>query len=569
MIKLFWSGLLTVLLLSGCGWDGTATRPNDFTTLTSIQIVPASTTIAAGTSTRLTVIGSYSGQFTRDVTDQATWSSDNTAVAGFITASSPSRVTGVAPGSAILKATVGNLSATSTLTVSSATIQTVTVTPSAPIVAKGLSTQLSASGTFSDATTQDLTFDAAWASDTPAVATVGDLPASKGLVQGVAVGTATVSATFGGIQGTATVTVKQAVVQSIAVTPANPSILSISSTVFKATGTYSDGTIADISNSVTWSSSQPGFATIAAGGAATTLAQGATLIAATLDGAIGATNLKVTGGNLTGIAIAPADIRLVTGTSVRMTATGTFSNGSTRDITGAVVWSVADSSIANVLPAGGNLAWLNALAVTPLLNPTTVSATYKTLVTTTRLTVDAPTLQSITISPARLDLTAGTSSRFTVTGNFSGGTSQDVTYNTTWTSDSSGIAAVGTTGTNKGRVNGVSSGTTSINAAYGGFTVAAPVTVTARTIDTLTVSGATLLTSGNQVKFTASALYTDLTRTDVTEDAVWSLSVDKPYVAILADSAIQPGQVVGVDTGSSALTAIFNGKTVSATVTVP
>ena len=128
-----------------------------------------------------------------------------------------------------------------------------------------------------------------------------------------------------------------------------------------------------------------------------------------------------------------------------------------------------------------------------------------------------------------------------------------MTYNTTWTSDFSGIAAVGTAGTNKGRVNGVSSGTTGINAAYGGLTVTAPVTVTARTIDTLTVSGATLLTSGNQVKFTASALYTDLTRTDVTEDVVWSLSVDKPYVAILADSAIQPGQVVGVDTGWSAL----------------
>jgi hypothetical protein len=569
MIKLFWSGLLTVLLLSGCGWDGTATRPNDFATLTSIQIVPASTTIAAGTSTKLTVIGSYSGQFTRDITNQATWSSDNTAVAGFITASSPNRVTGIAPGSAILKATVGGLSATSSLTVSSATIQTVTITPSAPNIAKGLSTQLSASGTFSDATTQDLTFDAAWTSDTTAVATVSDAAASKGLVQGVTVGTATISASFGGIPGTALVTVKQAVVKSIAVTPVNPSILSISSTVFKATGTYSDGTVADISSLVTWSSSQPGFATIADGGAAATLAQGTTLIAATLDGTIGATNLKVTGGNLTGIAVAPADIRLVNGTSVRMTATGTFSNGSSRDITASVDWSVADSTIANVLRPGGNLAWLNALAVTPLLSPTTVSATYKTLVTTTRLTVDAPTLQSITISPARLDLTAGTSGRFTVTGNFSGGGSQDVTYNTTWTSDLPGIAAVGTSGTNKGRVNGVSSGSATITAVYGGLTITAPVTVTARTIDTLTVSGTTLVTSGNQVKFTATALYTDLTRNDVTEDAVWSLPVDKPYVAILADSTNQPGQVVGVDTGSAALTAIFSGKTVSATVTVP
>jgi hypothetical protein len=144
-----------------------------------------------------------------------------------------------------------------------------------------------------------------------------------------------------------------------------------------------------------------------------------------------------------------------------------------------------------------------------------------------------------------------------------------VTYNTTWTSDLPGIAAVGTAGTNKGRVNGVSSGSATITAVYGGLTITAPVTVTARTIDTLTVSGTTLVTSGNQVKFTATALYTDLTRKDVTEDAVWSLPIDKPYVAILADSTNQPGQVVGVDTGSAALTAIFSGKTVSATVTVP
>lgn len=572
MINLFWSGLLTVLLLSGCGWDGTPTRPNDFTTLTSIQVVPASTTIAAGTSTKLKVIGSYSGQFTRDITDQATWSSDTPAVAAFITASDPSRVTGVAPGSAILKATVGDLSATSTLTVSNATITAMTVTPASATVPIGLTSQFTASGTFSDGTiitTQDMTFDATWTSGSPTVATVSDLPASKGLAKGLAIGPATITATFGAVSNFATLNVTAAIVQSIAVTPVNPSILSLSSTVFKATGTYSDGTTADISSLATWSSSQTGVATIAAGGAATTLAQGAALIGAALDGVVGATNLKVTGGNLTGVAISPTNIRLINGTSVRMTATGTFSNGSTRDITGVVAWSVADTTKANLLPAGGNLAWLNALAVTPLLNPTTVSAKYNTLTTTTSLTVNAPILQSIAISPASLDLTAGTSSRFTLTGNFDDGTSQDVTYNTVWSSSLPGTASVGNLGIEKGRVSGVAAGSATISAAYGGLTITAPVTVTVRTISTLTITGTTAVTSGNQVRFTATAVYSDTTSKDVTEDAVWALSVDKPYVAILADTANQPGQAVGVDTGSTALTAQLGGKTATATVSVP
>jgi hypothetical protein len=46
-----------------------------------------------------------------------------------------------------------------------------------------LTTQFSAVGTFSDATTQDLTFDADWASSDPAVATIGNTPGDKGLAR--------------------------------------------------------------------------------------------------------------------------------------------------------------------------------------------------------------------------------------------------------------------------------------------------------------------------------------------------------------------------------------------------
>lgn len=567
MINLLWSGLFIMLALSGCGWNGAPTRHNDFVPLTSIEIVAVSPTIAAHTSTNLTVNGNFSGLFTRDVTDQAVWSSDTPTVADFVTAGSPNRVTGLSPGTAVLTATVGGVSTTFRLTVSSATITHMTITPADPSIAKGRSTQFAVSGNFSDGTTQVMTFDADWASSAPDVATVSNVPTSKGFAQSLAVGASTITATFEGVSGTTLLTVTEVVLQSITVSPPNPSILSLSTGSFHATGTYSDGSTADITSLAAWNSSRSGIATIS-GGAAKTLSQGTTTISATLAGVSGTSTLKVTGGNLTGIVLSSADLRPVRGTTSRLTATGSFSNGTSRDVTGGVEWSVASTSVATVTTPGGNQAWLNALAVASI--PTTVTAQFGSVTATTNLTVIAPLLQSIAISPTSLDLTVGTSDRFTVTATFNDGTTQDVTANANWISSVSTAAAVGNTGLAKGQVSGISvAAPVIITAAYGGLTATATVTVRARILATLVISSTPAVTvvSGNQVKFTATATYTDGTSKDVTEDTTWS--IDKPNVAILADSLSQPGQVVAVDTGSATLTAGFPGKTQTVTVTVP
>lgn len=574
MFRLICSGVVLLLLLTGCSSES-PTRPNDFTPLTSIQIVPAdqaiaaSRSIAAHTSTKLTVIGDYSGLFPRDITDQAVWSSDAPAVAAFVTPGFPSRVTGLAPGSAVLTATVGGVSTTFTLTVTSATATALTVTPAAQTLPKGLTAQFAATGTFSDGTTQDITFDADWGSSAPGVATVGNVAGSKGLAQGVAAGTATIGATFGAASNTALLTVTEVVLQSIAVAPANPSILSLSTGKFTATGTYSDGTTADITGQATWSSSQPGFATIAAGGAATTVAPGTTSISATLNGVTGATNLKVTGGSLTGITVKLATPRLVKGTVAPISAIGSFNNGSSRDITGAVGWSVANTTVASVSTPGGNVAFLSADAASPA--PTTVKAAFGTVIATTNLTVAAPLVQSLAISPASLDLAAGSTGRLTATATFSDGTTQDVTDSADWSSNAAATATVDNTGLAKGRVHGVAAGLTTISASFGGRTVTTPATVTVRTrtLATLTVTNFPALTvgPGNQVSFTATATYADGTTQDVTEATTWTLG--NPNVAILADSVNQPGQIVGVDAGSTPLTASFGGKTQTVTITVP
>ncbi|ALC16955.1 hypothetical protein DSOUD_2190 [Desulfuromonas soudanensis] len=568
MRRLLCTGLL--LFLAGCGSDDQATRPNDFTPLTSIEIVSPLASIAPLTSIPLQAIGNYSGLFPRDITDRVLWEITTPTLAEFTPPEVPGRVKGLAPGTATLTATLGEISATYDLEITSATITALTIAPAAPTVHKGLTIQLMANGTFSDATSQDLTFDSVWTSDFPSFATVGDTVTSKGRVKGIEVGSADITATFDTASDSTTVTVTAPQLQSITITPANPSVLSIAQTSFTATGHYSDGTELINPPNVTWSSSIPAVATtIAATGMTTTLKEGTTTISASLDGVNANTSLQVTGGNLTAISLTPLPT-MALGTTQRIFATGSFSNGTTRDITGQADWTVDDSTKATVV-RDNSLAWITADAATVALTPATIFAKRGTVEGSIPLTVVNPTLNSLSITPTSLDLTVGTSDRFTVTGTYTGGHTQDLTSSANWSSSAAAVEAFNL-GVNKGRVKGVVAATSqaaTITAGFGVQTATANVgSVIQRTLQSLAISAqpATFI-PGTQVQFTATATYSDNTTHVVTEDTVWS--VDKTNVAILADTVNQPGLAVAVDSGAATLTAAFGGKTATRALTVP
>ena len=67
-------------------------------------------------------------------------------------------------------------------------------------------------------------------------------------------GTSTITATLGGVTGSTVLTVSPAVLQSIAVTPANPSVPEGRTEQFTATGTFSDNSTEDLTSQVTWAS---------------------------------------------------------------------------------------------------------------------------------------------------------------------------------------------------------------------------------------------------------------------------------------------------------------------------
>src|SRR5262249_53242226 len=81
---------------------------------------------------------------------------------------------------------------------------------------------------------------------------------------------------------------------SIAVTPANSSIVVGTAQQFQATGTYSDSSTQSLSGQVTWASTTTAVATIDSAGKASGVKVGATMINATLGSISGSTTLTVT-----------------------------------------------------------------------------------------------------------------------------------------------------------------------------------------------------------------------------------------------------------------------------------
>src|SRR5262245_51483835 len=106
---------------------------------------------------------------------------------------------------------------------------------------------------------------------------------------------------------TVTAAAPTATLTSIAVNPANPSVARGGSQQLTATATLSDGTTQDVTNGVTWNTSDANVATVsnAAGsqGLATGINAGSTTITAARDGVNGTALLTVTPATLTSIAV--------------------------------------------------------------------------------------------------------------------------------------------------------------------------------------------------------------------------------------------------------------------------
>src|SRR5580704_1845123 len=231
-----------------------------------------------------------------------------------------------------------------------------TVTPGTASILAGNQQQFLATALFADGTTQDQTASVTWSSSNSAVATI----VAGGLATGVTAGTANITASLPGRTSNAAVlTVTSAtVLQSIAVTPAFPTLAAGGTQQFTATGTYLNTvtnmtSTQDITGQVTWASATAATATISASGLATAVANGTSVISATLSGVTGQTTLTVGTAVAVGLKVAPASPNAAVGTTVPFTALELLSNGLTQPLTGAVTWTSGTTGTATIAASTG------------------------------------------------------------------------------------------------------------------------------------------------------------------------------------------------------------------------
>jgi uncharacterized protein YjdB len=225
-------------------------------------------------------------------------------------------------------------------------LASVTVSPANPSIAGTTSQQFTAKATYSDETPEkDVTPDAAWTSSDPSVATVS----SSGLATPAQPGTTTITASLQGRSASTTLTVTNAQLQSIDVTTASPSIANGTRAQFTATGHFDDSTAQDLTSQVTWTSSDSSV-TISNTGLATSTALGAatSTITATLGTIPGFTTLTVKDVTLTSMSVTPATATIKVGLAQQFTATGTFSDLSTQNMTGEATWTSSAESVATI-----------------------------------------------------------------------------------------------------------------------------------------------------------------------------------------------------------------------------
>ncbi|MBK8100675.1 MAG: Ig-like domain-containing protein [Planctomycetes bacterium] len=425
------------------GVVGSTTLTVTAAALVSIAVTPALPSIALGYAQQFAATGTFSDNSTQDLTTAVTWSSGTLATATISNAGGTEGLaTSVATGTTAITAThaATSIAGSTTLTVTAAALVSIAVTPALPSIALGYTQQFAATGTFSDNSTQDLTTAVTWSSGTLATATISNAGGTEGLATSVATGTTAITATHAAtsIAGSTTLTVTAAVLVSIAVTPALPSIALGYTQQFAATGTFSDNSTQDLTTAVTWSSGTLATATISnAGGTeglATSVATGTTVITAThaATSIAGSTTLTVTAAVLVSIAVTPALPSIALGYTQQFAATGTFSDNSTQDLTTAVTWSSGTLATATISNAGGT----EGLATSVATGTTTITATHAatSIAGSTTLTVTAAVLVSIAVTPALPSIALGYTQQFAATGTFSDNSTQDLTTAVTWSS---------------------------------------------------------------------------------------------------------------------------------------
>lgn len=335
----------------------------------------------------------------------------------------------------------------------------------------------------------------------------------------------------------------------------------------QAIARFSDGTQQQVTAQAQWNHFNSGAIDVSGTGMLTALKEGKCGVVATYRGLSGQLRVVVvTGtlppppggpgnpgeddGTLVGLVV-QGDPTVAVGQTTPWQAKALFNNGSERVVTAEAQWTSSSSGTASV--NGGSVGGVAA-------GTATITAAYGGLQASGAILVTAagqptPTVTSLSVT-GNTSIEVGQTTQLQAVAHFSDGTTLSVSGSASWSSANAAVAPV-----LAGLVSGQSAGSALITATYGGRSASATVQVSAATVTSLTVSGASTLQVGQSTQWQAVAQFSNGGSQNVTTTATWSSGTP-------AAASVSGGLVTGVGQGSSLIAAAFGGRSGSGTVTV-
>ncbi|MEQ1691330.1 MAG: Ig-like domain-containing protein [Gemmatimonas sp.] len=307
----------------------------------TVTVSPAVDTLGIGTERAHTAVVRDAANVV--LTDRVlVWSSSNVGVASV---SSIGVVTGLSPGTTTISASSEGRVGTATVVVLQRLASTVILTPGSSTLIVGATQALTTQIT--DAQGNLLTGrPVSYLSESPAVASVS----AAGVVTALSPGTARITATSEGKNGSATIVVIAVPVASVQVSPPSSALL-LGATQQLTAVARSAGGATLVGRTVTWISGAPNVASVSANGLVTGLAPGVAIVVAMIDGVTSTATVTVSQPTIVSISLSPLDPSINLFGAVQLSAIPR--DASATALTGrTITWTSADESTGFVSSTG-------------------------------------------------------------------------------------------------------------------------------------------------------------------------------------------------------------------------
>lgn len=304
---------------------------------------------------------------------------------------------------------------------------------------------------------------------------------------------------------------------------------------FKAEGKYSDGSIKDMTSSVTWSSSDTNIATVSASGLVTGVAAGNATIKATSGTMSNQSALTVNKPAITAIALSSSATTIPLGASQQLVANATFENNTTGPVTEGVTWTSSDTNVFAVDNTG--LATAKASSGTADIVATAGGKTSPAMT----LAAAAAAPKSIMIYPAAPSIAINQWIQPETYLIYTDGAAQDVSGGANLSVADSNVVTL--TSPSLGTVLGKASGTTKLNASYKSMSASTDVTVSGNFTGLTVAPKTATLHQGGEVLFTAAGTFDNGTTQNPLRYVVWSS--DNPTGADFTSGGVLVGKTAG------------------------